>query len=147
MEPTRWDNKGVSTVFSYGGDTRTRYCLRTDGRTIERRTKGYRLNSNGIWPEKLKKLFSTNRMHLSDLKWCIKKCSCFRCLFVVSNLARLSIFYYQRIFNDKAFFFPMAQNHFGQLFNFCISIKLFIHKVKKTSKFSVLGLYLFNKYQ
>ena len=52
-----------------------------------------------------------------------------------------------RIFNDKAFFFPMAENHFGQLFNLCIFIKLFIHKVKKTSKFWVLGLYLFNKYQ
>ena len=39
---------------------------------------------------------------------------------------------FQRIFNDKAFLFPMALNHFGQLFNFCIFIKLFIYKVKKT---------------
>ena len=37
--------------------------------------------------------------------------------------------------------------HFGQYFNFHIFIKLFIHKVKKTSKLWVLGLYLFNKYQ
>ena len=44
-----------------------------------------------------------------------------------------------RIFNDKAFFFPMAENQFGQLFNFCIFIKLFIHKVKKTSKVRFWG--------
>ena len=38
-------------------------------------------------------------------------------------------------------------NHCGQLFKFHIFIKLFFHKVKKTSKFLVLGLYLLNKYQ
>ena len=52
-----------------------------------------------------------------------------------------------RIFNDKAFFFPMAQKHDGQFFNFRIFIKLFIHEVKKTLKFWFLELYLFNKYQ
>ena len=52
-----------------------------------------------------------------------------------------------RIFNDKVFFFPTAYKPIGQLFNFRIFIKLFIHEEKKTSKFWVLGLYLFNKYQ
>ena len=53
---------------------------------------------------------------------------------------------HERIFNDKAFFFPTAEKHVGQLFNFRIFIKLFIHEVQKTSKFLVLGLYLLNKY-
>ena len=52
-----------------------------------------------------------------------------------------------RIFNDKAFFFPTAQKHVGQLFNFRIFIKLFINGVQKTSKFLVFGLYWLNKYQ
>ena len=38
-----------------------------------------------------------------------------------------------RIFNDKAFFFLTAKKPFGQLFNFRIFIKLFIHEVKKKS--------------
>ena len=52
-----------------------------------------------------------------------------------------------RIFNDKAFFFLTTKKHYGQLFNFRIFIKLFIHGVKKTTKVWVLGLNLFNKYQ
>ena len=47
----------------------------------------------------------------------------------------------------RPFFFPTAEKHVGQLFNFRIFIKLFIHEVQKTSKFWVLGLYLLNKYQ
>ena len=47
----------------------------------------------------------------------------------------------------RHFLSSRLNNIFGQLFNFRIFIKLFIHEVKKTSKFWVLGLYLFNKYQ
>ena len=48
MGPTIWDHKWVSTVLSYGGDTGTRYCLRTDGWT-----KGYRISWSGLWPVEL----------------------------------------------------------------------------------------------
>ena len=40
----------ASMVFSDGGDTGTRYCLRTAGR----QTKGYRISSTGLWPVELK---------------------------------------------------------------------------------------------
>ena len=40
-----------------------------------------------------------------------------------------------RVFNDKVFFFLTAKKHFGQMFNFCMNIKRFIHEVKKASKF------------
>ena len=49
-----------------------------------------------------------------------------------------------RKYNDQA---DTPPYHFGQLFNFHIFIKLFINEVKKTSKFWVLELYLYNKYQ
>ena len=35
--------------------------------------------------------------------------------------------------------------HFGELFNFRILVAFFIDEVKKTLKFWVLGLYLFDK--
>ena len=38
----------------------------------------------------------------------------------------------ERTYNDKAYTSPHL---FGQFFNFRISIKFFIHEVKKTSKF------------
>ena len=38
------------------------------------------------------KLFSANRMHLRDLKWCVKKISSFWCHFEVSILTRFGIF-------------------------------------------------------
>ena len=47
----------------------------------------------------------------------------------------------QRKYNDKA---NTPPKHFGQLFNFCNFIKLFIHEVKKTSNFWVSGLYIIN---
>ena len=50
----------------------------------------------------------------------------------------------KRIYNDKAYTFPQ---HTGKFFNFRIFIEFFIHEVKKTLKFWVLGPYLYNKYQ
>ena len=47
-------------------------------------------------------------------------------------------------YNDKA---DTPPYYFGQLLNFRNFVKLFIHEVKKTSKFWVSGLYLYNKYQ
>ena len=50
----------------------------------------------------------------------------------------------KRTYNDKAYTSPQL---FGQIYNFRIFIKFFIHEVKKTSKFWVSGPYLYSKYQ